>query len=571
MKQPWYKYAIGYEIYPLAFSDSNDDGIGDLGGIINKLDYLKDLGVNLLWICPFFDSPMDDNGYDVSNHFKVNPMYGTNEDFKRLIEEVHNRDMYLIVDFVLNHTSDEHPWFLKAREDKSSPEHDYYIWHEGKVAEDGTLLPPNNWRGFFSDSAWAYDEVAKQYYMKIFSKKMPDLNWENPLLRKEIYKIARAYLDMGVDGFRLDAIAHLARDLSFEDSKQTPDWDGLTLDSSKFSNRDRLFDYLSEFKTEVLDLYPNAFTVGEVGGGSSTATALKYSGFAEGSINMVFNFDTCWENGAYGADNKKDEEIRTNVVNLKRIFAKWYHDCHGKTLMPIYWVNHDHPRVISQYGDPKNYPKESAKMLATLLLFMYGTPFLYQGEEIGMSNVDYTDLNDFKRDVSARNYIIEATKRGLTEEQILTHLRRAARVNARTPMQWKNAPNAGFSSQPTWFKVVNNYETINVKDELSDPDSILNYYKQAIKVRQTPLIQQAVLEGPFKLIRAEHPDVFAYEHYGPTHLFVIGNMRNKEVIFKDGYLTRKLRQLLANYDNFKISGDEITLPPYGAVVYVIED
>lgn len=571
MKKPWYKYAIGYEIYPLAFADSNDDGIGDLQGIISKLDYLKGLGVNLLWICPFFESPMDDNGYDVSNHMKVASEYGTNEDFRELIKEVHKRDMYIIIDFVLNHTSDEHPWFIKARNDVNSKEHNYYIWHEGKLDENGNRFVPNNWRGFFSDSAWAYDEVARKYYLKIFSKKMPDLNWENPELREEIYKIARTYLDLGVDGFRLDAIAHLAKDLTFKDSKQQTEADGLTLDVNKFSNRDRLFFYLNEFKQQVLDHYPNAFTIGEVGGGSSTKTALKYANFEDGALNMVFNFDTCWENGAYGSEHKSDDEIVTNVHNLKHIFARWYNDCHGKALMPIYWVNHDHPRVVSQYGDPKNYRKQSAKMLITLLLFMYGTPFIYQGEEIGMSNVDYTNLDDFVRDVSARNYIEEAKARGVSEEDMLKTLRRSSRVNARTPMQWKNSKNAGFSSNDTWFKVIDNYDEVNVEDNLNDEDSILNYYKKAIALRKKPRIADAVLDGPFKLINENHRDVFAYEHSGPTHLLVIANMRNYPVKFKDGYLKRKLKSLLQNYDNLIIRDDEIYLPPFASALYEIEE
>ncbi|HAV19885.1 MAG TPA: glucohydrolase [Firmicutes bacterium] len=564
MKRTWWKEAVGYEIYPKTFYDSNGDGIGDLPGIIQKLDYLADLGVNLLWICPFFKSPMDDNGYDVADYLSVDPSFGTNEDFKRLLSEAHSRGIKVIIDFVLNHTSDEHQWFIEGRKNRYSKQRQYYIWKDPKYDEYGAILPPNNWGSFFSESAWSYDEAAKQYYMHIFSKKMPDLNWENASLRQEMYKIAKYWLDAGVDGFRLDAIAHLAKDLSFASSLQTPNIEGYTLDPSKFSSIPRLFDYLKEFKDQVLIKYPRIMTIGEVGGSASTGEALKYSNYKDGFLNMVFNFDTCWENGAYGSDEKLDYQIVTDVKNLKTLFKKWYDACRGKAWLPIYWGNHDHPRVVSQYGSVR-YRDESAKMLATTLLFMYGTPFLYNGEEIGMSNVDYTRITDFK-DVSALNYARKASNR-LNEDQILRFLRRTSRINARTPMQWEDAPHGGFTTGTPMQKVNGNYPSVNVASEQNDANSILNFYKAAIALRKDPLILEAVLDAPFELVEPDHKDVFAYLHQGDhIAVLVISNFRSYEVPFKLGYRVKKI--LLHNYPTMEKRGLSLQLRPFES--YLLE-
>ncbi len=564
MKRTWWKEAVGYEIYPKTFYDSNGDGIGDLPGIIQKLDYLADLGVNLLWICPFFKSPMDDNGYDVADYLSVDPSFGTNEDFKRLLSEAHSRGIKVIIDFVLNHTSDEHQWFIEGRKNRYSKQRQYYIWKDPKYDEYGAILPPNNWGSFFSESAWSYDEAAKQYYMHIFSKKMPDLNWENASLRQEMYKIAKYWLDAGVDGFRLDAIAHLAKDLSFASSLQTPNIEGYTLDPSKFSSIPRLFDYLKEFKDQVLIKYPRIMTIGEVGGSASTGEALKYSNYKDGLLNMVFNFDTCWENGAYGSDEKLDYQIVTDVKNLKTLFKKWYDACRGKAWLPIYWGNHDHPRVVSQYGSVR-YRDESAKMLATTLLFMYGTPFLYNGEEIGMSNVDYTRITDFK-DVSALNYARKASNR-LNEDQILRFLRRTSRINARTPMQWEDAPHGGFTTGTPMQKVNGNYPSVNVASEQNDANSILNFYKAAIALRKDPLILEAVLDAPFELVEPDHKDVFAYLHQGDhIAVLVISNFRSYEVPFKLGYRVKKI--LLHNYPTMEKRGLSLQLRPFES--YLLE-
>ena len=564
-EKPWWKDAIGYQIYPRSFNDSNGDGIGDIPGIIDKLDYLKDLGVTLLWIGPFFKSPMDDGGYDIQDYLDVDPIFGTKEDAIRLIDEAHRRDIKIIIDLVLNHTSDEHPWFIEARKNRYSKYHSYYIWKEPKMTAEGKILPPTNWQGYFGESAWEYDETAKQYYLRIFSKKMPDLNLEYKPLREAMFDVARHWLNLGIDGFRMDAIAHLAKDLTFTDSYQQVDHRGITLDASKFSSLPRLFDYLQEFKQNVLDQYPQAVAIGEVGGNVTPEQSLTYSGYENGPLQMVFNFDTCWENGAYGSELKSDLDIKTNVINLKQNFLKWYEQTEGKAWLPIYWLNHDHPRVLSQYGSIQ-YRHVSAKMLITTLLFMYGTPFIYNGDEIGMSNVDYEKLTQFK-DVSALNYAREASNR-LDEATILRFLRRTSRINARTPMQWDDSPFAGFSMSEPYLRVNGNYRDVNVKQQQNDPHSILNFYKRAIALRKTSPWKEAVQEGSFSLVDSMHPDVFAYFHDGPEKLFVVSNFRNYETRFKMPYIVQRV--LLHNYDHVMKQGLILNLRAFESIVFHVE-
>ncbi|MEY3432049.1 MAG: hypothetical protein RIS53_947 [Bacillota bacterium] len=563
--RPWWQEAIGYQIYPRSFYDSNHDGIGDLNGIRLKLPHLHQLGVNLLWICPFFASPMDDYGYDVKDYFQVDPMFGTLEDFQALLKEAHQLGIKIIIDLVLNHTSDEHRWFIEARKNQYSKYHQYYIWKDPKKTEEGKLLPPTNWRGYFSDSAWQYDDTVKQYYLKIFSKKMPDLNWENRSLRQEMYDVAKFWLDLGVDGFRLDALAHLAKDLTFTNSTLPVDADGLVLDSSKFSSLPRVFDYLKEFKSEVLMKYPEAFSIGEVGGGVSPNMSLQYIHPQTGFLNMVFNFDTCWENGAYGSDQKADHEIKTNVVQLKQNFMKWYQTVSPHASLPVYWLNHDHPRVVSQYGSIR-YRKESATMLATTLLFLYGTPFIYNGEEIGMSNVDYEKLTQFK-DVSALQYAKQAAEK-MDEQSILRFLRRTSRVNARTPFQWSDKAYAGFSTVEPPLQVNGNYPDVNLAKQKLDPKSIFNFYRKAIAIRKTPKIMESVLSGPLALVDAMHPDVFAYVHEGRPALMVVSNFRSFEVEFKVDRIINSV--MLHNYPTIEKKGLNLILRPFETYLFEVE-
>lgn len=563
----WWQKAVGYEIYPASFYDTNGDGIGDLPGIIAKLDYLQDLGIDLIWVCPFFKSPRDDNGYDISNYYEVDPVFGKTSDMKLLIDEAHKRDIKIIFDFVLNHTSDEHPWFIESRSSEHNEKRDFYIWRKGRSDEKGKQLPPNNWRGFFSDSAWAYDKKTDSYYMKIFSKKMPDLNWDNPKVRLAMFEVAKFYLDLGVDGFRLDAIAHLARDTSFADSTWKCESDGTVLDPTKFSNLPKMFDYLKEFKEQVLSKY-DCLTVGEVGGSVSPTASLAYSGFEDGAINMVFNFDTAWENGAYGSEGKSDEEIKTNLVSMKNNFKRWFDACFQKAWLPLYWDNHDHPRVLSQYGSIK-YRKESAKMLAMTLLFMYGTPFIFNGEEIGMSNVVYENLDDFN-DVSDQNFIEEGRHRFKSDAHLAKYLQRTSRTNGHAPMQWDTSENAGFTSGKPWLKINPNYKEVNVASQLVDENSILNFYKKALKLRKRPDILNLVVNTKFELIEAAHPDVFCYLHkLNGEGILVVANFREYQVDFSTAHLANMEEVLLSNYDDFIVKNTTITVPPFGALVLKI--
>lgn len=556
----WWKYAIGYQIYPASFCDSNHDGIGDIQGIISKLDYLQDLGVTLLWVCPFFDSPMDDNGYDIRDHRRVNAIFGANEDLELLINAVHQRKMRIICDLVLNHTSDEHPWFIESK-DASSEKHDYYIWREGKPNN-----PPNNWASFFSQSAWTYDAQRDASYLRIFSGKMPDLNWENRNVRSAMADIARFWLDKGMDGFRMDAISHLAKDQTFADSTLPLNIHGYAPDWDKFSNRERLFDYLHEFQAEVFD-NRDALRIGEVGGCASLEMARRFTSKDEGCFDMIFSFDHCWENDSYGNDTQEEQKFTVNTDRLKRTFEHWYQGMNKDRWQAVYWLNHDHPRVLSHYGDDTIYRNEAAKMLCNTLYFMMGTPFIYNGEEIGMSNVDYKQLTDFK-DISAENYIASREK-SLSQEKMLRFLKRASRVNARTPMQWDDSAYAGFSDVAPWTKVNGNYKEVNVAAEQKDPHSILNHYKAMIRLRKEPLIEDLVLFGTLTFIDIEHKDIFAYrKQSGDKALVVISNFKAFTVVFSYDY---PLGMIMGhNYETVQWKAGQFILRPYESLVMIYE-
>ena len=561
MEKTWWKNAVGYQIYPRSFYDSNDDGIGDLKGIITKLDYIKDLGVNLIWIGPFYKSPMDDNGYDVSDFYDVDPLFGTLKDAKELISESHKRGIKIILDLVLNHTSDEHPWFIESRSSFNNPKRDYYIWQDGKKDPRGHLQAPTNWGSFFEGSAWNHDPITNQYYMKIFSNKMPDLNWASPALRQEMFKMAKWWLDLGIDGFRVDAIAHLARDLSFSDSTLPLNSHHVAPDWGKFSNRPELFGYLKEFNEKVLSKV-DCMTVGEVGGGASVEAGVKYAGYDSHIFNMVFNFDTCWKNNLFGNDHLKEEDIKINVLELKKTFNLWIQGMKGKGWMPHYWLNHDHPRVMSQYGDPNHFHRESGTMLGTILLTLPGTPFIYNGEEIGMTNVDYTSIDDFT-DVWVKNYTTQASKT-LTMEQILAHLRRTSRNNARSPMQWNDRAFAGFSTHAPHQKNVGNYTWINVEKQQAEKDSILSTYKFLIRLRKESKFAETLIYGDFKLIHPKHETVFAYHRMtSAQHLMVICNFSKEAHDFTLPIAYKRV--IFNNYQNVHIR-KVLHLKPYEALI-----
>ena len=560
MQETWWKSAVGYQIYPKSFYDSNGDGVGDLKGIIQKLDYIQKLGINLIWIGPFYKSPMDDNGYDVSDFYDVDPLFGSLDDAKLLIKEAHQRGIHIILDLVLNHSSDEHPWFVESRSSLNNPKRDYYIWREGKKLEDGTHVPPTNWGSFFEGSAWNFDPISKQYYMKIFSNKMPDFNWASKALRQELYTMAKWWLDLGVDGFRVDAIAHLARDLSFTDSTLPLNKYGVAPDWAKFSNREALFDYIHEFNQEVLSHY-DCMTVGEVGGGADVKAGLRYAGTDAKAFNMVFNFDTVWQNNIHEAKYLDDSELKTNVLGLKKTFNYWIQGMRNKGWLPHYWLNHDHPRVMSHYGDPIHHHQESGSLLGAVLLTLPGTPFIYNGEEIGMTNLDYTDINEFK-DVWVKNQYAEMIKHD-PKDIVLRDLRRRSRDNARTPMQWNASAHAGFTTGTPHQKCVQNYPQINVESQDKDPDSILNAYRTLINLRRHSEYSNTLVYGAFKLVQENHPDAFAYtridEH---KKLLVIANFRSKEIAFKPRQHLTKLVYTNAH----RTSLDVKVLKPFEVII-----
>lgn len=564
MEKTWWKSAVGYQIYPRSYYDSNHDGVGDLAGIIEKLDYIQKLGINLIWIGPFYKSPMDDNGYDVSDFYDVDPLFGSLEDAKRLIQEAHKRDIKIILDLVLNHSSDEHPWFIESKSSLDNPKRDYYIWKEGKKDTDGNWMPPTNWGSFFEGSAWNFDPVTSQYYMKIFSNKMPDFNWASSALRQELYTMAKWWLDQGIDGFRVDAIAHLARDLSFTDSKLPLNDHGVAPDWAKFSNREELFDYIHEFHDQVLSRY-DCMTVGEVGGGASVKAGLRYSGYDAKAFNMVFNFDACWQTNVHEAKYLDDDQLWTNVVGLKKTIAYWIEGMHEKGWIPQYWLNHDHPRVMSHYGDPKHHHKASGSMLGAVLLTLPGTPFIYNGEEIGMTNVDYTDIRDFN-DVWVKNQYATAIKKD-SPEIVLRDIARKSRDNARTPMQWSAEKYAGFSTHLPVQKEVQNYTTINVASQENDPESILNAYRSLVALRRHSDLSDVLIYGDFKLVQAEHKDVFAYERKDSNKsVIIVANFRKTDCAFN---LRRKLKNI--RYTNYQREDLVVkNLKPFEVIVAELE-
>lgn len=541
MKQ-WIKECVGYEIYPRSFFDSNHDGMGDIQGIIQKLDYLEKLGVNLLWIGPFYPSPLDDNGYDVSDFKNVDQQLGTLDDIKLLIKKAHQKGMRIIFDYVMNQTSDEHPWFIESSQSTDNVKRQYYIWAKGK----NNHRPPNNWASFFGGPAWKYDAKTDEYFMKIFSDKMPDLNWSNPQVRSEMFDVAKFWLDLGADGFRMDAIAHLAKDMTLTDSRKKV-VDGVAADWSKFSNRPMLYEYLRELNQTVLSKY-DCVTIGEVGGGAKIKDALQYVNHQRSAIDMVFNFDACW-------CLKEDKTV--DVLQLKRVLNYWITESiKHQIYCPQYWLNHDHPRVISQYGS-MNYWQQSGKALALLLLSLYGLPFIYNGEEIGMTNALYEELSDYK-DVSSQNYIALNQHR-LTKTQLMNHLRLNARDHGHLPMQWSDKMYAGFSQCEPYLKVNPNYERINVAHQMADPHSIFNFYKAMIELRRHSIYRDILIEGDFTLVESNHEQIVGFKRtYQQKSLVVLVNLSEQVATYQtqDGVI------VISNLDAHQPQ----QLAPYEAVI-----
>ena len=564
MNKKWWMESVGYQIYPKSFYDTNDDGIGDLPGILEKLDYLNNLGIDLVWICPFYDSPMDDNGYDVKDFFGVNKIFGSMDDVKKIIEKAHDYGMKIVLDYVLNHTSDEHPWFIESKSSKDNPYRDYYIWHDGKVI-DGKKTEPTNWGSFFGGSAWQYEEKTDSYYMKIFSKKMPDLNWKNAEVRNEMAHVARRWLDLGIDGFRIDAVSHLDR-APFEDAKGKPG-EQYPLDYHKYSNQPKVHDYLKELNTKVFSSY-NCLTIGEVGGSAPIEEGIRYSAFESNELSMVFSFDHNWCNNIHDINHPK--HLKTDVIRLKQAFSLWQTAMAEKGWIPLNWLNHDQPRLISHYGS-KKYPLQSGKMLATALHLMRGTPFIYQGEEIGMTNFPFEDVSDFNDITSISNY---QNHLRLAPDDPETALRKAAmhsRDNARTPMQWTSGFYAGFSTVKPWINVNPNYRKINVERHLKDPNSLFYHYKKLISLRKDSVYKEVILWGDFTLKDPEDKQHFTYlRTYNDVTLLVINSFSDHQTSY-DLSNYEILDILIHNHQKIKIKNQSIKLQPYESIVFAVKE
>lgn len=559
----WWNKGIGYMVYPVSYQDSNHDGLGDINGIISRLDYLKELGINILYVCPMFLSPFKDGGYDVEDYYQIDPRFGTIDDLKCLINECHTREIKLVLDFPFNHTSNEHAWFKKAVEDRNCKERNYYYIKEGKEV-DGEILPPNNWGSFFGGSVWERIGDSKEFYLHLFSKDQPDLRWDNPELREEMANAALYYVSLGVDGFRLDACSHLAKDLSFSDAKG----EGVVLDSSKFSNRPELLGYLSDFSKRIKDVNKEILLLGEAGGCLKPEEAVSLIRENGGPLDMVFNQDTTNNNGSYESFDKDDMEIRTDVISLKNNFMRWYNALQYQGDLPLYWENHDDARVISQYGSTK-FRDESAKMLLTTMLFLYGTPFIQYGDEIGMSNLHFTKIEDFYLDPSTKDEVKQWQKDGHNNLEILRYLNRSSRLSSRSIMQWNSDEYAGFSDKEPLFPLNDNYkEGVDIKSQMENPYSILNFYQYAIAYRKQAIVNDTVVNSPLKIIDVNHPDVFAYVHDGPLKLMVISNFRPYEVYFS--FYFDILDVKLHNYGDVILENHVFKLRPYETYLLIVK-
>jgi trehalose-6-phosphate hydrolase len=558
-QQPWWKKAVVYQIYPKSFKDTNGDGIGDLQGIIAKLDYLKLLGVDVIWLTPIYKSPQRDNGYDISDYFQIHHEYGTMEDFDRLLEEVHQRGMKLIMDMVVNHTSTEHEWFKQARSSKHSPYRNFYIWRDPKP--DGSA--PTNWQSKFGGSAWEYDKKTGQYYLHLFDVTQADLNWENEELRRRIYDMMHFWFQKGVDGFRLDVINLLSKDQRFpDDDGSVPPGDGRKF----YTDGPRIHEFLQEMNREVFSKY-DIMTVGEM---SSTTIdhCIKYTNPKRHELNMTFNFHHLkvdYPNGEKWAVADFD------FLALKRILSEWQVKMHeGGGWNALFWCNHDQPRIVSRYGDDGKYHKESAKMLATAIHLMQGTPYIYQGEEIGMTDPKFERIDDY-RDVESLNMYRILREQGKSEQEVLEILKRKSRDNSRTPMQWDDSEHAGFTTGTPWIRVADNYKQINVKQALEDPTSIFYHYQRLIQLRKQ---YDIITTGDYQLLLADHPQIFAYLRNGENEkLLVVNNFYGKETTFVlpddvevDGYASEIL---LSNYVDSPREFRTIQLRPYESIVYYL--
>lgn len=547
----WWKDAIIYQIYPRSFQDSNGDGIGDLQGIVSRLDYIKALGATAIWLCPVYASPNDDNGYDISDYQAIHPDFGNMDDFDALLAAAHSKGIRIIMDLVVNHTSDEHMWFMESRSSRDNPFRDYYIWREGK--ENG---PPCNWTSWFSGPAWQYDEKTDMYYLHIFSRKQPDLNWENPKVRESVFDIMTWWLDKGVDGFRMDVINLISKPVDFTDSPNG--------DLSPFCvNGPNVHKYLQEMHDAVLSHY-DIMTVGECPN-VTVEEAKKYSGFDRDELSMVFQFQhTTTTDGPFG----KWSDRRVWLPDIKQIFFRWQTGLRGVAWNSLFWGNHDQPRAVSKFGDVRpEYRELSAKMLATCLYLMQGTAYIYQGEELGMTNVEFQTLGEYRDIETIRAYHDLVDSGIVSHEEMMGYIHRVSRDNARTPMQWDSSPNAGFSSALPWIGVNPNYKFINAEQELADENSVFHYYRRLLAFRQYHI--KVIREGDFIPFWPEHDKIFGYVRvYNGMYLYVLCNFTDEMMPLLDiDTHGQYLETVFCNY----CEPGPWALRPYEARVYLVRN
>lgn len=556
MERKWWKEAVVYQIYPRSFKDSNGDGIGDLNGIKEELDYLKKLGINVIWLSPVYQSPNDDNGYDISHYQEIMDEFGTMQDFDDLLKEAHKREIRIIMDLVVNHTSDEHAWFVESRKSRENPYRDYYIWREGK--EDGTC--PNNWGAYFGGSAWEFDSNTGMYYLHLFSRKQPDLNWDNPKVRTKIYKMMDWWCQKGIDGFRMDVISMISKDQTFPEGQVTAGGYG---DSSPYAiHGPRVHEYLKEMNRKVLSRY-DLMTVGETAG-VTVEEAKRYAGEKEGELHMVFQFEHVEGDGVLG----KWTDQKPDLLRLKQILSKWQTELNDCAWNSLFWNNHDQPRAVSRFGDDrKEYREISAKMLATCLHMMKGTPYIYQGEELGMTNFPFQDKSQF-RDIESLNAYKELTGSGLaSHEKMMDYLRFKSRDNARTPMQWSDNENAGFTTGIPWIEINPNYKEINAKNQMCDKNSVFSYYQGLIRLRKK---HDIIIYGSYESVFLNDLRIFAYmRKWQEERLLVLCNFTEKEVTTDaDKILSGKNTEcLIGNYESECKKELGLLLPYEAEVIY----
>ena len=548
MKKNWWKESVVYQIYPRSYKDTSGNGLGDIDGIIEKLEHIKSLGVDIIWLCPIYESPNDDNGYDISDYRKISDDFGGDKAFDRLLAAIHKCGLKMIMDLVANHTSDEHYWFEEAKKSRENPYHDYYVWKKGTPK---TL--PNNWQSVFSGSAWKWNEKTEEYFLHLYTQKQPDLNWENSKVREEIYSIIDFWLAKGVDGFRMDVISMISKRLAFED---VPENMPIVEVMEKFySNGPRVHEFIKEMNQKVLSKY-DIVTVGE-GPGINLENALNYVSEAENELNMVFHFDHLFID--YGPKGKYDP-IPIDFILFKKIFSQWDNLLANKGWNSIFLGNHDFSRIVSRFGNDKDYHFESAKLLVTLLMTMRGTPYIYQGDEIGMVNVAHPSI-DFYDDVETLNAWKLAEIEGEDMELFLKLVHKQSRDNARTPMQWDSSKNAGFTKSKPWIPINNNFKMINVTDQEEDPHSILQYYRKMIAFRKA---NKTLVYGEYKDLEPNDSKLFIYKRWDEKNLFLIAhNFSDNSLEFNSDYI----KGLTLSSSNYLSNEKRNSLQPWESRIY----